>query len=51
MVPASSCRILPSQLGDDAGIIGGAVLAAQQLAKSQEGALPAGAAGADADQS
>jgi len=32
MVPASTCRILPSQLGDDAGIIGGSVLASRELA-------------------
>ena len=39
MVPASSCRILPAQLGDDAGIIGASVLAARGLARARE--LPA----------
>jgi glucokinase len=38
MVPASTCRILPAQLGDDAGIIGASVLAARGLAKAK--ALP-----------
>ncbi len=33
MVPASTARIVPAQLGDDAGVIGGAVLAASELAK------------------
>ncbi len=33
MVPASTVRIVPAQLGDDAGIIGGAVLAALRLAE------------------
>jgi len=40
MVPASSCRIVPSQLGDDAGVIGAAVLAAQEIARSQAGSPP-----------
>jgi glucokinase len=35
MVPASTCRIVPALLGDDAGIIGGAVLAAQELSRRQ----------------
>ena len=35
MVPASTCRILPSQLGDDAGIIGAAVLAARERRRAQ----------------
>ncbi len=42
MVPASSCRILPAQLGDDAGIIGASVLAARGLARARE--LPASSA-------
>jgi glucokinase len=33
MVPASTVRIVPAQLGDDAGVIGGAVLAANETAK------------------
>ena len=33
MVPASTVRIVPAQLGDDAGVVGGAVLAARELAK------------------
>jgi predicted NBD/HSP70 family sugar kinase len=37
MVPASTCRLVPAQLGDDAGIIGGAVLAALELKKQQRG--------------
>lgn len=35
MVPASTCRIVPAQLGDDAGIIGGAVLAALELSRQR----------------
>jgi len=31
MVPAKTCKIVPSLLGDDAGIIGGAVLVLQRL--------------------
>ncbi len=31
MVPASTCKIMPSALGDDAGIIGGAVLVIREL--------------------
>ena len=34
MVPASTCRIVPAQLGDDAGVVGGAVLASLRLAES-----------------
>ncbi len=34
MVPASTCKIVPAQLGDDAGIIGGSVLAALELARA-----------------
>ena len=41
MVPASTCRILPSQLGDDAGIIGASVLAAQKLARARADQLSA----------
>jgi glucokinase len=33
MVPASTCRIVPAQLGDDAGVIGGAVLADLEMAR------------------
>jgi glucokinase len=36
MVPASSCRIAPSQLGDDAGIIGASVLAAMETARLEQ---------------
>jgi glucokinase len=35
MVPASSCRIVPAELGDDAGVIGGSVLAALELARAE----------------
>lgn len=41
MVPAASCRILPSQLGDDAGIIGAAVLAAREVGRAEAEPLPA----------
>jgi len=34
MVPASTCRITPAHLGDDAGIIGGSVLAAVEVART-----------------
>lgn len=40
MVPAATCRILPSQLGDDAGIIGAAVLAARNLTRARSEASP-----------
>jgi len=43
MVPASTCRIVPSQLADDAGIIGAAVLAARELARAQSEPSPASA--------
>jgi len=33
MVPAATCRIVLSQLGDDAGVIGAAALAARELAR------------------
>jgi glucokinase len=36
MVPASTCRIVPAQLGDDAGIIGAAVLAARETAQTPQ---------------
>jgi glucokinase len=36
MVPASTVRVVPAQLGDDAGVIGGAVLAARGLAREAE---------------
>jgi glucokinase len=36
MVPASTCRIVPAQLGDDAGIIGGSVLAARELSRHRK---------------
>ncbi|MDH4179672.1 MAG: ROK family protein [Armatimonadota bacterium] len=35
MVPASTCRIVASRLADDAGIIGAAVLASEELARMQ----------------
>jgi len=35
VVPASTCRIVPAQLGDDAGIIGGAVLAAVRAKRAE----------------
>ena len=41
MVPASTCRILPAQLGDDAGIIGGSVLASRELAQTEREPSPA----------
>jgi len=40
MVPASTCRIVPAQLGDDAGIIGGSVLAAVEMARAETEAEP-----------
>lgn len=39
MVPASTCRIVPSQLGDDAGIIGAAALIARELARMEPAGL------------
>ena len=36
MVPASTCRIVPAQLGDDAGVTGASVLAARELARLVE---------------
>jgi glucokinase len=36
MVPASTCRIVRAELGDDAGIIGGTVLASIELARQQK---------------
>jgi len=44
MVPASTCRIVPAQLGDDAGIIGGSVLAALEIARSEADKEPEGSA-------
>ena len=41
MVPAATCRIVPAQLGDDAGIIGGSVLAALELSRVEPEAKPA----------
>jgi hypothetical protein len=41
MVPASTCRILPAHLGDDAGVVGAAALAALELAKLQRSAAVA----------
>ena len=50
MVPASTCRIVPAQLGDDAGIIGGSVLAAKEMARAETEAGPeAPAASAEMD--
>jgi len=40
MVPASTCRIVPSELGDDAGIIGASVLARVELGRSREEPAP-----------
>jgi len=45
MVPAATCRILPSHLGDDAGIIGAAVLAARSLARADAPSAPPSDAG------
>lgn len=43
MVPAATCRLLPSQLADDAGIIGASVLAAREMAREEEqSAAPSG---------
>ncbi len=36
MVPASTCRIMPSQLGDDAGIVGASVLAATEVVQLEQ---------------
>ena len=49
MVPASTCRILPAQLGDDAGVIGASVLAARELARLAEPAAANPAADDDED--
>jgi glucokinase len=40
MVPASTCRIVRSQLGDDAGIIGAAALASRELDRIPGGTPP-----------
>jgi glucokinase len=40
MVPASTCRIVRAELGDDAGIIGGAVLASIKLERQQREITP-----------
>jgi len=48
MVPAATCRLVPSQLGDDAGVIGAGALAAQEAARL-EAARPPTTASADAD--
>jgi glucokinase len=37
MVPAETCQIVPSGLGDDAGIIGGAVLVMREMEKGASG--------------
>jgi glucokinase len=37
MVPASTCRIVLSQLGDDAGVIGASVLAAMETERAERG--------------
>lgn len=42
MVPASTCRIVPAHLGDDAGVIGAAALASLELAKMQKETTVAG---------
>lgn len=34
MVPASTCKIVPAKLGDNAGIVGGAVMVLKQLEKA-----------------
>lgn len=51
MVPASTCRILPAQLGDDAGVVGASVLAARELGRLAEQAAAASAAAEDGDDS
>jgi len=45
MVPAATCRIVVSQLGDDAGIIGASVLAARELARMEQQSSPPGLPG------
>jgi glucokinase len=40
MVPASTCRILRSQLGEDAGIIGAAALAMRELDRTEAASPP-----------
>jgi glucokinase len=45
MVPASTCRIVPAQLGDDAGVIGASVLAAMGLARRGQSAAAASGQG------
>jgi glucokinase len=49
MVPAATCRILPAQLGDDAGVIGASVLAARELDRLVEPAAANPAAEDDED--
>lgn len=48
MVPAATCRIVPSQLGDDAGVIGAGALAARELARMAHAGSGA-VSGADSD--
>ena len=40
MVPAATCRIVPSQLADDAGVIGAAALAARERARMAQTGSP-----------
>ncbi len=40
MVPAATCRLVPSQLGDDAGVIGAAALAAREAARLEASRPP-----------
>jgi glucokinase len=49
MVPAATCRIVRAELGDDAGIIGGAVLASIELDRQQSRVEPS-RAGAETPQ-
>jgi len=50
MVPASTCRIVPAQLADDAGVIGASVLAARELARSERPPSPAASPVGDPDE-
>ncbi len=45
MVPASTCRVVASQLGDDAGIIGASVLASSAVVHSHPEPSPAASTG------
>jgi len=47
MVPASTCKIVPAQLGDDAGVVGASVLAARQYEQEVSGRVEPTPCGVD----